>query len=233
MTFLELVNRARQECGMSGSDLSTLGGTLSQQNQRMKNWVNQAWLDLQGKHRTWTFMQREFSLQTVAGTQAYAYNAAGMTLESPTTSFSQWKRDTLRAYRTSIGVSDEQIILPIHWEDFRNLYIYGSMRTTQQRPVQFAIDPQKRLQFGCVPDDIYTVVGEYFQAPNSMAVDGDTPGRLETEFHIMIVYGAMMKYGLYEAAPEVLASGEAHWNEKMNKLVLECLPEFDTGEPLA
>ena len=231
MTFLELVNSVRENSGASGPPLTTLGGVLSYQNTRIKNWVNEAWGDIQSEHRTWDFMERDFSIQTAIGTQGYASSDAAVTLATPG-SFANWKRDTFRTYKTALGFSDEQLLGFLAWPDFRNLYQYATMRTTQQRPVLFSIDFLKKLQLGPVPDDVYTVLGQYYKAPSDLVADTDVP-LVDEEFHMLIVYGAMKKYGYFEAAPEVLARGKDEYGPLMARLESDYLPSIVSGPTLA
>ncbi len=220
---------ARRECGASGAPLASLGGVLSYENTRFKSWVNEAWREIQRKHRQWNFMERDFSFQTVVGQQLYTPS----TLSTPLTSFANWKRDSFRVYNTATGTSDEQII---GFEDltvFRNLYIFGTNRTLQQRPVLFSVDTLKRVLLGPLPDAIYTVNGQYYKAAADLVADSDEPEAFDDEFHDLIVYKVMQKYGFYEAASEVLARGEHEGSILMTKLEADCLPKITFGPTLA
>ena len=65
MTFLQLINRARQECGVTGPDLTTVTG-LTGESLRFYNWINSAWVDIQTAHEDWQFMRLPFQFNTVA-----------------------------------------------------------------------------------------------------------------------------------------------------------------------
>lgn len=230
MTFLELVNAARRECGANNgnSPLLSLGGVLSYENTRFKSWVNEAWREIQRKHRQWGFMERDFSFNTTVGVQQYT----AATLSTPIASFANWKRDSFRIYVTATGFSDEQILGLEDLQVFRNLYVFGTNRTLQQRPVLFAIDTQKRILLGPVPDLVYTVVGQYYKAADDLVADGEEPA-FEDEFHDLIVYKVMQKYGMYEAASEVLARGETEGGRLMAQLEADFLPKITFGPTLA
>jgi hypothetical protein len=230
-TFLELVNKTRNECGASGADLTSLGGILSKQNTLFKNWVIDSWTAIQRKHRRWGFMERDFSFTTVAGQQSYAAAALAPT---PLTSFREWKPETFRLYTTSIGLPDEQILVPItDLQSFRDLYQFGTMATTQQRPVAFAIDTDKSILLGCTPDAAgYTVRGKYQKAPQVLVADTDEPD-VDDYFHDLLMFRAMEKYALYNAAPEVLARAQTEGGRLMNELEIEYLPRIAMPDPLA
>lgn len=229
-TFLELVNKTRNECGASGADLTSLGGILSKQNALFKQWVIDSWAAIQRKHRRWGFMERDFSFNTVAGQQSYA---AASLAPTPLTSFREWKPETFRLYKTSIGVADEQILVPItDLQSFRDLYQFGTMSTTQQRPVAFALDTDKSILLGCTPDDIYTCRGKYQKAPQILVADTDEPD-VNDYYHDLVMFRAMEKYALYNAAPEVLARAQTEGGRMMNELEAEYLPRIAMPDPLA
>ncbi len=228
MNYLQLVNRARRECSASGPDLATLGGVISQQNQRCKDWVTTAWNDIQTSRRDWDFMQRPFSFVTVPGQQSYKASLAPASIPD----FANWRRDTLRAYRTSVGFGDEQVLPFVGWMHFRDLYQFGSNRTLQQRPTIFTVDYAKNLLLGATPDDAYTINGTYFASPDALVGDTDTPA-LDEEFHMYIVYKAMESYGYYEGAPEVLQRGQVEGHKMWVKLVTDYTPKLTYGATLA
>jgi hypothetical protein len=228
MNYLQLVNRARQEGGVSGAALASLGGTLSQESQRFKDWVNEAWREVQTHCAAWDFMRSDFSFDTTASVQTYVAGS----LSTPLTSFRNWKRDSFRAYTTSVGFGDEQILGFLDWETFRNLYLYGNQRSVTGRPVLFSIKPDKSLVIGPVPDAAYTINGEYFRLPADLVGDTDTP-TITAEYHMLIVWRALRSYALYEAAPEVLAHAESEIKRLMSKIENDQMPEITSGPPLA
>ena len=231
MNYLQLVNRAGLECGVASAQVTTLVGQTSMESLRFAGWVQDAWNDIQIEQQQWRFMTQTFSFNTTAGQQSYA-----PTVAQPTgcglANFANWKYKSSRCYLTSTGYSDEQIQNYMDWDQFRNLYEYGNMRTTQQRPVIWAADPQKNYTLGPVPDNIYTIDGEYFMAPQVLSADTDTP-YMPSQFHMAIVYGAMQSYAAYEAAPEVMQRGMAGWQKVMGKLRFDQLPLLTSGPPLA
>jgi hypothetical protein len=229
-TFLELVNQTREECGASGPALTSLGGTLSLGTQRIKNWVKSAWLEIQRAHRTWNFMLNTFTFTTTAGVQSYTASALSPT---PLTDFANWKVDAMRCYRTSLGIGDEQVLPFMDWLTFRDVYQFGTNGLTQARPVAFTIDPQKKLLLGQIPDESYTITGWYYRAPQTLSADSDTPSYIPAEFHEAVVFKAMVKYGMYEAAAETMARGREEGDRVMAALESDYLPAVTMGPSLA
>lgn len=225
MNFLALINRTREECGVSGPSLPT-STDLTGEAARIKNWVNAAWIDIQSAKEDWLFMRDTVQFSTTDGKQFYTPEEAGLD------SFGNWKRDSFRASSAGADYRDEQLLNYMEWSTFRNLYQYSNMRHTTQRPVVVTVDPAKKLGFGAIPNKEYIIVGEYYKAPAEMVEDTDTPN-LPDRFHAAIVYRAMMYYAGYEAAPEVLSRGQYEFNRLMNRLEIDQLPTMTNGAALA
>ena len=90
MNYLQLVNRARVECGVSGGDLATTAGATGE-NARFTNWANTAYIDIQTAREDWDFLRGTFDFQTVAQQQNYSPTDAGVASD-----FGNWKRDSFR-----------------------------------------------------------------------------------------------------------------------------------------
>ncbi len=223
MNFLQLVAAGCSECGVTAPStvVAQTGESL-----RMVNWTNSAWIDIQSAHENWLFQQNAFTFATV--TNQVSYTPA----QANTTNFGDWKRDSLRIYRTGIGRTTEIWLGEQDYDSFRNLYQFGAMLTNYQQPVVFAVDPDKKLLLGPGPDATgYTVVGEYFTAPIEMAADADIPA-LPTQYHRAIVYRAMMFYGAFESAGEVYQQGETEYKKIMARLENNQLPSLEMGGPM-
>lgn len=230
MNYLQLVNRARRECGVTGGDLVDLTTTVTTETQRFKDWVNEAWRDLQLHKPDWEWMRFPLSFPTVVGQAAYTRAQAN----APTAA--DWRLDSFRAYRTSTGATDEQILPYMEYPTWRNVYQFGNMRTQTGRPVAITFTPDHTLSIGPLPDDIYTVVGEYYKAPADLVSATDDPSvlmNLPERFHMLIVYGAMKQFASFEAAAEVYSRAETEYRRLMNRLNFYGLPAIIDGPPLA
>lgn len=228
MNFLQLVNRTRVECGVSGPELPT-AQNLTGEAARMAAWVNSAWVDIQTAKEDWQWMRAPFEFNTVAQQQTYTPTQAGVG-----STFANWKRDSFRCSSVGQSYRDEQLLNYMEYTTFRNLYQYANMRTTYARPVVVTIVPgtNKSLGFGSIPDQAYVIAGEYYKKPTELSADTDEPD-LPSRFHMMIVYRAMMFYAGYEAAPEVYSRGEVEFKRLMNRLDIDQLPTPVSGPPLA
>ena|SRR5437868_1562988 len=232
MNFLALVNRTRSECGVSAAALASLT-SLSSEDTRVKNWVAEAWHDLQLHKPDWEWMRKSFTFTTTASQQAYTATQASAS------DMADWKRDTFRCYVTANGVSDEAILPFMDYTTFRDVYLFGTNRTQTGRPVAFTINPgNKNLLLGVIPDATgYTVDGDYFRNVTDLTADIDDPAStangLDVRWHMLIVYMAMEMYAAYEAAPEVAARAIAGKKRLMQRLEFDQLPMPTMGPPLA
>ena len=231
MTYLELVNRSRQLCGVTGSDLTTLSG-ISGESLRFKNWVNQAWTDIQEKHTDWNWLRTSIGFTTTDGQATYSSTQVATATTSGgwgTGSLGHWKTDSFRTYITSTGYSSEVFLSEIPYNDWRDMYQFGSLRTVRTRPVTVAIAPDRSVCLGPSPDSTgYTVVGEFFLAPSLLSGDTDVPA-LPERFQMAIVYRTMLYYGWYESAGEVIQGSQAEFNKIMNRLEEDQQPQVMVG----
>ena len=225
MNYLQLVQRLRLECGIPGSGPTTVIGNTGEMS-RLCTWINQAWTELQEYRPDWDWMRKDVSFNTIAGKNKY----------SPTTDillsdFGQWKMDSFRIYPTSAGISSQILLQPYEYNGFRDSYLLATRQTTLARPIAISEAPDKSLVLGLVPDQEYTVTGEYFVTPVELVLDTDTP-LIPIRFHMAIVYKAMMKYGMYEAAAEVFQSSENLLSSMLNRLEQNQTPMITIGHSL-
>lgn len=232
MNFLQLAQRLSVECGISGTGPSS---TINQTGMsgKLVNWIQSAWLEIQGLHDNWGWMREPFAFNTVAGTGDYAPASTVNTLTGNVLSDLRfWHKDTFRCQRVSIGVQDEQWLVEWDYQVFRNTYRFNVQ--VNNRPVVFAIKPNgKAVMLGSIPDDVYSVTGEYQYKPRSLVGDAAEPEMPNDALHMLIVYKAMQSYGMFEAAPEVIQRGQAEYSRLLNQLEREQLPEVILGNPLA
>jgi hypothetical protein len=231
MNRLQLVAKLHQKAGAAGADPTTTVGHTGE----MKDLVDQveeAWHLIQAEEPFWKWMRKDFSFTTTGGKIAYLPNAGAP--ETGITDWAMWlTHDSWRAYKTSVGRNDESFLVGWDYQIFRDTFDFGTQSQIQQKPSVFSIrDRDGAILLGNTPDTVYTITGQYQQAPVAMAADADTPG-MPVRFHMAIVYRAMMIYGSFESASEVYAEGETEYNKLMAALRLDQLDEIHLGDPLA
>lgn len=235
MNFLQIVQAIRRETVDSGSGPSTVVGQSGEAN-RMVNWCADAYSELQ-VDRDWLWLQREFTVNTVAGTDAYAYTDCTDTTDATTISrFSKWfdgydknEFPYFKSYLTSSGVGSEFYLYPLSWDQFRNLYKFGNQNNSQ--PVHFSVAPNRKFYIGPKPNDIYTISGTYQMSPQILALDADVP-EMPSQYHQLVKYEAMSKYGGSRIAPEAMVRAVSEGGILRSALEREQLPLFTYGNPL-
>ena len=243
MNRLQLCQRTAIECGVASnvaitSILPTVVGAAGSLG-RVVNWVDEAWNDIQTYRDDWDWMRSSnllgsgVSFVTVAGQASYPLGTGAGTVGVTAASFGKWDRTTFRNFTTAVGTSSENYLDEISFDLWRNGYMLGAQRTVQTRPYVVAFGPDQSVCLGPPPNALYTVTGDYFTAPAVMAVDTDTPTGLPAPFHMLIVYVAMVKYGGYEAAPDVYQRGATSSAAFYNRLQSLRAPRISFGGPLA
>lgn len=224
MTYLQLVQRLRQECGVSGTGPNTTVN-LSGEMARLASWIRSAWMDIQRLHPDWEFMRQPFEFVTKDGQQKYTPT------EMLINSLASFKRDSVRLYRLESGVNDEWMLPYMDYDSFRDLYMMGSSRNIKQKPNVFTLDSQRNMLLGHTPEAQYVVSGECYAMPTEFKNDDDMPA-MPSQYHMLIVYRAMMNYGQYEAAPEVFQQGFGEYKQMLTRLAMDQLPRMTFGAPL-
>jgi hypothetical protein len=223
MTYLELCQQLRQDCGVSGTGPLSVTNQTGE-NKRLVDWIKNAWLELQLSKREWLFLRGSFSFTTTIAKQSYTPTEAGIT-----TRFRNWETNSMRMGKTALGDRDEICLPHIPYETFRAIYLTGNQ--SLGRPLEFTTAPQLDIALGHIPDDVYTVRGEYYKKPQMLSQNGDIPDMPE-EYHSLIVYKAMEKYALFESAPEVLQNAKMFGEPMLSALMTDQLPQFQSAEAL-
>jgi hypothetical protein len=237
MTFLELCNQVASDSATF--DEGAISSVVSQTGRKAKvvRWTNMAWRSIQNVHVAWRWMQSEFSLATVNGSQRYAGTAATDTIASAAiTRFAEWinvglGEKRVRLYDTTIGVADIGPLQFVPWEDF-----YANRVNTAAangKPTMFSIDPANKLCLSPVPDSAnYVVVGPYRKSVQALAADGDVPD-MPTDFHDVISSVAVSFLHLHDEAGQVLPLWKLRENNDFCRLEHRQLPPITFSGPLA
>jgi hypothetical protein len=203
MNFVDLTERLRYECGVSGTPLTTVQN-LNGELLRLRNWIRDAWQELQQERTDWKFMRRNLSFATVAGTQSY--DLATVQAANGNIDIDIYRMDSFSIDPpTDADRSQEQPLGIMNYDHFRNMYIVGypvGDPTRWQRPMTASVDDAKTIWFGPCPDLAYTIRGECWINPQILVADADVP-IMPAKYHNVIVYRAMKKYAGYESANDV------------------------------
>lgn len=243
MNFLALCQRAAVECGVAPSAaiqtvLPTVVGATGSLG-RIVNWVGDAWSDIQMDADDWDWMRSSsllgagVSFQTVAGRASYPLGIGAGTVGVAVDTLGKWDAKTFRCFPTAVGFQGEIAMGEIPFDTWRDVYMFGAMRSQQTQPYAIAVGPDLSLCLGPPPNGLYTITGDYFIASTDMVADTDAPVGLPTRFHMLVVYRAMLKYGGYESAPEVYQRGKEEGDGMYVQLMALRAPRVTWGGPLA
>lgn len=238
MSYLTLCVATRQECRVAGTGPTAVAGQVGVLKD-IVDWVAQSHDDIQRQYRNWRWLRSGFTVNTVASTDAYTYgDCTDTTTSAVITRFSHWLPiddegdSNLTCYLTSTGVAGETPLSYLSWGEFRYIYKRGVQSTLTGQPVHFTIDPTNRLMLGPNPSAIYTLSGEYQKSPQTLSADGDVP-EMPAQFHDLIMYRAMEKYGAANNALEVFQRGGFEGARMMKALEMDQLPMIRTAGAMA
>lgn len=224
MTFLELCQRVVMEAGLSGSGPESVTSQTGEMAE-VVTWVQQAYTDIQNARPDWLFMREDFSFQTISGTQSYTTATIGLA------DFGRWVEDGMSIYLTSTGSAGEQYLCPLSWPAFKAHYLFGSERTQTGFPMHVSVMPDKSLALGQIPNGIYTVLGEYYKEPESLSGNSDEP-LLPAQFHMAIVWRAVMHAAVKKAAIEKYDHGKNEYRRLMNEMEFDQLLPVELAGPM-
>jgi len=222
MNRLELANRWRQEAGVQGTYTTTVGQTGMAA--KGVNWIDSAYEDIQRRHSRWDFLRTDFTFNTIESAATYTPTAAGLS------DLNEWKKDSFRCYLDT--VTDEQWLDCYDWSFFRDSRLLGANRSVEGRPTEFAVKPDKSLSLWAVPDDEYTIVGEYWKVPEVMSGNTGEPN-FPDQFHMAIVWRALMFFAASEEATYLYSHAEKEFLKSLFTLEMDQLWMSEEAETLA
>lgn len=236
MTFIQLCQRVRQECGIAGTGPSTVIGQTGEL-KRVVDWTASAYREICLSRENWKFLRSSFSVNTVIGTETYAPTTCTDTdlsaaIGSTTVGdFGNWLFDTFRIYKLSAGIGTRVFFWPLGYQYFRDRYQLQPVANSA--PVEFTTRPRdKAIIVGPKPNDVYVISGEYYRVAPDLLLDADTP-LFPTRFHEVIVNLAKLKYGAFEEDGGVYSVSEAQTRKILAPLIADQIPRMELGPPLA
>lgn len=224
-TYLQLVQRLHQEADLPGNPPTTVTGhAAGSEPQRLCDWIADALIDIYRLHPDWIFRRRALAgFPTTNGQGTYTQAQCGVTAGT----VGRWMLDTFRAYLTSGGITGEYRLHELPYNDWRDLYLFGSNRTNYGAPRHVARHPETNgLVLGPIPLGGYTILGEYYLAPTAgrLAANGDLPNLPEQHDSLGIVWKALLEYGGFEASSDTYQRAFNHYTQFISLMEAEELP---------
>lgn len=238
MDYLALCNRLLLECAISGGPMTSVVDQTGEF-QRVTTWVNQSYVELQTERFNWDPLRSSqlegggVSFQTIAGQPIYPLGTGAGTVGVAPNDFGSWVKRSFRDQTTTSGVSDQFMLEWISFDAWRDAYSFGAQQTVETRPIAIAVSPLNAICVGPWPTSAYTLTGDYFIAPGLLATNIDEPINIQVQWQMLIVYQAMIYYGMYENAPDVVARGEKYYRKLKRQFANLRIPMVSAGRTLA
>ncbi len=210
MNYLALVQSLHNEAKLAGSAPSGVAAQTGRAADLVR-WVAEAWNDIQrAKDGRWKWMLGEYTLDTVASDNSYAYTDATDVDDSAAISrFKRWELDSRELphiYLVSDGEATEREMQFLDWRDWRYYYLRGTHDAAY--PAALSVDRNDNLRVGPTPDGIYRISGTYWKSLQTLAADTDTP-EMPADYHMLIVWRAITKFGYNVVDQPILARAQA------------------------
>jgi len=191
---------------------------------QLVEWIDTAHSNIQTLHPTWEFLRKEFSKALTIATGTYTPTDLSVT------DWGEWAPEDWRIY---LVAADEAFIDYVRYDEFRQMFGVGTQLTKTGRPTCFTVKPNDSIIFYPIPDQAYTLKGEYFRGPLVWTADADVPLWSGRDFDIAIMWRALMFYGTSYAEPDKFAVGQMEYRKCLRQLEKKYLPRLKWGAPLA
>lgn len=201
MNFKQLVNELAREGGVGGGGAIQSVDSPSGETARIVSWIRRADLDIQGLYFDWKFLWKSHTLTTSDGTSDY----------TGPSDVHFWDSD-------KVAIGDNRAIAVIEYELWDG-YDDGA----KGQPWQIIVMPDNSLKLYPTPDDAYTVSLPYYRTPRELDGNSDEP-LIPSPFHDVIWMRALLKYGFYEAASDVIQRVRTEYPERLRALESHQLP---------
>lgn len=219
MNKLELFKALWKEQDLSNTTPST---TLSQSGELLQSvgWLDTAYASILRERYDWQFMVADYEFSITEGKSEYTATEAGID------DLSKWVVSDMTVY--SDGYDDEQGLTFCQWKPFKSTYLRGTSRTTTGRPQIVSVKPDNSLIFSAIPDRDYTCTGEYRRRIVELADDDAVPVFPE-DFHMIIVWRALMFHGSLHAETDKYAHGLREYTKLFAEMCNSQLPMITRG----
>jgi hypothetical protein len=228
MNLLQMAQRLHRESGRSGIGPASLVD-LSKEQQRLVDYIADAWTELQSRETDWRFMRKRKTATLVAGQSSYT--AADLAI----TDFGRWRPqgDDYQPNLYGTTAPDNYVRLDfMPLDEWRENYVYSTQPAG--RPLNWSVDDDDSLLIGPAPDaaDTYSLRKEYKRTPTVLVENSSTPD-IAPEFHMILVWRALIEVGKMDNAPDVLSRATANFARYEDNLLARYARPLHFGAALA
>jgi hypothetical protein len=210
MNFLELCQTVRQEVGISGTGPSTV---LAQEGQlkAIVDFVVQSEYQINGLWRDWDFLWSQYSTTLALG-------VAEPALPKPA-DFGTWD---LRSFYLDYTTDDWSRLSYLNYVEWRDNLRQGVQ--VNSTPTYVVVRPTGSLLVHPYPDKAYTISADYWRVGSQLVENLDVSA-IPVQYHRAIIARAKTMWAEREEAPEILLAASAEYQDVLDKLESQSLPE--------
>lgn len=205
MNFLQLVNRTKAECGVSGPQILRIQNA-SGEIARVVDWVRDAYFMIQGE-RAWYWLWRQMGANLLTGRQTFDPAA-------------EWDVFALRWSMSSARLDGYHIPM--------RFYSGPESDTQNGAPSAVTVMPDRTLRFNAPMDRERQFTADYYSTSEALQEDDDTPSMPE-QFHMAIVWQATVLYADYEEAGALRMTAQMKLDRMREQMVATEVPPVMMG----
>lgn len=200
MNYLELVNDLIVESGVSGEPVDTVKDHTGE-TRRLVKWVRDAWEDIQLSCPTWAFLKVQASMPVPLNATLL------MPPEYAVGQVAEWDIDSFRMAEQPKGRSESERLRYEQFDWFRDHTMMAPIHAS--KPQVVSIDWNNESLYVHPPNDkLRTLFYDYWRTPQILVEHDDVP-LLPAQYHRLIVWHALLKYGTYDSAAEVIVRAQS------------------------
>ena len=207
MTFLELCQRLQRETGTGGSAMTEVTGHTGAL-QRIVDWINSAYKDIQNKWLDWKFLWAEGTIALVNGTRDYDPPA-----------------NTALLLEDTFFIGDEQLEYVPHEVYRRDRPAHDGETGT---PTSFTILPNGKVRVFPTPTASGTVNLEYQKTGLAMSVKTETPV-IPTAYQDVVWILGKWYWAVFEESELEIRAADILYQAALKRLEANQLPNREQG----
>lgn len=184
------------------------------------SWIADEWITLQTRGTPWKFLRETRTLPTVASQQTYAASAMGGSF------YMLWPSSGDYRARAIDGSAWWWMSPEVDYDKLRREFIPGH---APGAPVKYAATPSGGVILGPTPDRVMSIEFDVMRAPQALAEPADEPDGLPAHHRLILVWGALKRLAVDDAAGELLQRANQEWDTAFSRLWIDQGPPMEFG----